>query len=275
MANSGFNNFDGGAGSDAAIYSGENISKIWLYTNDDGSYIVSKAIKDADVAHEEIKTKHVSYGKRTEAVEYRDFSIKQASFIATDELKNVEIVVGSKGDDQMKGGAGNDFFIGGDGNDKLYGGAGNDVLSGGAGDDVLYGGDGDDVLIGGSGKNYLNGGDGNDVYIINAGGINLIKDSGGDDTIIISGVNSNFTVSASGEKTMIVFEDGSFTMTSKNTKVLASLSSDISNETALDVSSYGTYLKTDDGISLSKSADMGAISFAGINLSSSDSDWLG
>lgn len=274
IANAGFNNFDGGEGNDAAIYSGDNISKIWLHSNDDGSYVVSKAIKDANVAHEEINSKKVKYGKRTEKVEYRDLSIKKASYIATDELKNVEVVLGSKGDDEMKGGLKDDVFIGGEGDDKLYGGAGNDVLVGGDGDDKLYGGEGNDILIGGSGKNYLDGGLGNDVYIIESGDINLIKDSGGNDTIIINSVNSNFMVKAQGSKTMVVFEDGSFVMTSKNMKILASTSGEGIGQNSTDVTAYGFYAKTDDGISLSSADETMNMSFAGVNISSLDAQWL-
>jgi Ca2+-binding RTX toxin-like protein len=44
---------------------------------------------------------------------------------------------GGDGDDQLHGGAGADHLVGGDGGDHLYGDAGNDVLDGGAGFDIV------------------------------------------------------------------------------------------------------------------------------------------
>ena len=83
-----------------------------------------------------------------------------------------DTIYGSIGQDDLQGGAGNDFILaglgndvvsGGDGVDDLRGEGGNDVISGGAGDDVIDGGSEDDVLSGNSGADDLRGGDGNDV----------------------------------------------------------------------------------------------------------------
>jgi Ca2+-binding RTX toxin-like protein len=54
-------------------------------------------------------------------------------------------------DNQIAGGAGNDFLNGGGGNDILNGGAGGDTLNGGAGNDSLTGGSGADAMFGGTG----------------------------------------------------------------------------------------------------------------------------
>ncbi|MFN0262801.1 LamG-like jellyroll fold domain-containing protein [Tepidamorphus sp. 3E244] len=106
----------------------------------------------------------------------------------TDQVRNIENVVGSiwddaitgdsghnelyglGGDDELSGGGGNDLLVGDShnqandgyfgGNDILSGGAGNDELRGGDGDDRLYGGDDEDVLVGGYGNDILSGGDG-------------------------------------------------------------------------------------------------------------------
>ena len=52
-----------------------------------------------------------------------------------DTVRDIEYLIGSKGDDHLTGNAANNRFEGGAGNDMLDGGAGNDTLFGGAGDD--------------------------------------------------------------------------------------------------------------------------------------------
>lgn len=56
---------------------------------------------------------------------------------------------GGKGDDRLKGGAGNDVLLGGGGDDSLQGGQGRDLLVGGRGADKLVGNADDDILIAG------------------------------------------------------------------------------------------------------------------------------
>ena len=65
---------------------------------------------------------------------------------------------------RIKGTKLDDDLAGGTGNDLIYGLAGNDTLGGGGGDDHLEGGDGEDVLTGGPGADALFGGKGADVY---------------------------------------------------------------------------------------------------------------
>jgi Ca2+-binding RTX toxin-like protein len=60
----------------------------------------------------------------------------------SDDITNVENIVGSEHADTLTGDSGNNV---------LEGGAGVDTLDGGAGDDILYGGAGDDDITGGSG----------------------------------------------------------------------------------------------------------------------------
>lgn len=67
------------------------------------------------------------------------------------------------GGGSQHGTRGDDVIIGGKGNDKIHGGNGDDVLSGGKGNDKLYGDKGNDSLSGGSGSDQLKGGAGNDV----------------------------------------------------------------------------------------------------------------
>ncbi|WP_143549339.1 calcium-binding protein [Rhodopirellula bahusiensis] len=54
---------------------------------------------------------------------------------------------GGAGDDELRGGAGNDFLDGGAGDDRLNGQSGNDVIVGGYGADRIDGGFDDDLLI--------------------------------------------------------------------------------------------------------------------------------
>jgi Ca2+-binding RTX toxin-like protein/methionine-rich copper-binding protein CopC len=73
-----------------------------------------------------------------------------------------DYVGGDDGDDTLVGGDGNDRLVGGNGNDTLDGGEGNDTLEGDNGNDTLDGGDGDDTLLAGNGRDILRGGAGND-----------------------------------------------------------------------------------------------------------------
>ena len=61
-------------------------------------------------------------------------------------------IVGTSGNDTLRGTAKADKIAGGAGNDKLYGLAGNDALSGGPGNDLLVGGAGADRLNCGPGR---------------------------------------------------------------------------------------------------------------------------
>ena len=89
-------------------------------------------------------------------------------------------LVGTTGNDVLKGLGGIDFLWGGAGNDELEGGDDRDVLHGGPGNDELYGGDGHDVLYGGTGRDRLNGEGGNDVLV----GEGWLDGGDGNDTIL-------------------------------------------------------------------------------------------
>lgn len=64
-------------------------------------------------------------------------------------------VLGSRGDDIIKGNSKPNILKGNGGNDTLYGRGANDRLFGGAGDDGLYGGNGKDEINGGGGSDRL------------------------------------------------------------------------------------------------------------------------
>lgn len=219
--------FDGGNGHDSAIYSSEHIGRVLVAPNESGDgYFVTKNITDALVATERVQKHFTQYGKRTETTEYRDMEISHSSYLSRDELKNVESIVGSSGNDIMYGSAGNDIFIGLDGNDKLVGNNGDDLLVGGNGDDIIHGGSGNDILIGGSGTNNLVGGSGNDLYIIDSTGKNSIIDYFGKNSIIINDLSNDFTVKNIDGKIRIDFNDtGNFAEASYGTDVYAMISS--------------------------------------------------
>ncbi|MDE4302120.1 hypothetical protein PXK30_00235 [Phaeobacter gallaeciensis] len=95
-------------------------------------------------------------------------------------VRTADIQIGSRSDDELRGGDGadvltgkggndtlialgnDDLILGGHGDDKLLGGNGRDTLLGQAGDDKLFGSDGQDLLRGGDGHDSLYGEDGND-----------------------------------------------------------------------------------------------------------------
>ncbi|GHC27846.1 hypothetical protein GCM10007291_30080 [Gemmobacter nanjingensis] len=96
-----------------------------------------------------------------------------------------DILEGNAGNDKIDGGAGDDQISGGTGNDRLIGGAGNDKLVSDAGNDTLDGGDGNDMLVGGTGKLLLRGGAGNDTLVANGGTTQLVGGEG-EDTFVLS-----------------------------------------------------------------------------------------
>jgi Ca2+-binding RTX toxin-like protein len=87
-----------------------------------------------------------------------------------DTLTNIEMVMGSQGNDSLTGDAGDNVLFGSAGDDIINGGAGNDVLGGDAGTDIINGGLGDDELIlqGLLENDDYNGGGGDDVYIFDS-----------------------------------------------------------------------------------------------------------
>jgi CSLREA domain-containing protein len=64
-------------------------------------------------------------------------------------------ILAQGGNDTVRSGAGNDKACGGEGKDKLFGDSGNDKLLGEAGNDLLDGGSGNDTCVGGPGTNEL------------------------------------------------------------------------------------------------------------------------
>ncbi len=95
----------------------------------------------------------------------------------------IEGVVGSAGNDILRGSTGVDNLWGDAGNDQIFGGLGNDYLSGGAGLNTLSGEDGNDTLIGGADADILTGGLGTDSVNGAAGNDTIHALVVGEDTI--------------------------------------------------------------------------------------------
>lgn len=91
-----------------------------------------------------------------------------------------DTLFGAGGRDRLIGGDGDDYLVGGPGPDVLRGGAGNDSLAGGAGRDVLWGGPGNDLLRGAAGPDTLYGGPGGDIVRGGAGSDRLRGGPDGD-----------------------------------------------------------------------------------------------
>lgn len=102
----------------------------------------------------------------------------------TDQVRDVESLIGAGGSDALIAGPGAAYLSGGGGNDSVTGSSGDDRLYGNAGDDVLLGLGGDDELVDGDfedsyrlvgqppivvGNDALAGGDGDDALHASAG----------------------------------------------------------------------------------------------------------
>ncbi|ODS56469.1 MAG: hypothetical protein ABS36_08795 [Acidobacteria bacterium SCN 69-37] len=157
------------------------------------------------------------------------------SEIDTDQIVNVENVVGGSGNDDITGNAADNVIDGGDGNDTIRGGSGNDTLTGGSGTDTasyagasagvtvslatgsaqatggagidtlsgfenLEGSAHNDTLTGSSAANTLSGGDGDDV-LVGAAGSDTLDGGDGADTIDYRAAASAVTVNLSTSST--------------------------------------------------------------------------
>jgi Ca2+-binding RTX toxin-like protein len=100
-----------------------------------------------------------------------------------------QTVRGTRGDDRLSGGDGDDVINGGKGNDRIDGDDGHDTLNGGAGDDRIEGDDGHDRIDGGNGNDRLEGDDGRDTILGGAG--NDWIEGGDDDDTLTGGKGSD------------------------------------------------------------------------------------
>ena len=121
--------------------------------------------------------------KTITAADMRSAVMKVVGTDGNDSLRGwegIDVMTGGAGDDTLNGYNGNDILNGGAGNDKLDGGNGNDTLNGGDGNDELLGGAGSDILIGGAGNDKLYGGYHEaDTYVFAKGhGQDIVNDYG-------------------------------------------------------------------------------------------------
>lgn len=100
-------------------------------------------------------------------------------------------IIGLGGDDLLRGGKGPDTILGGTGDDRVVGGADDDKLFGQAGDDTIRGDSGADAVIGGGGDDRLGGAQGDDLIRAADGPSNLdtVRCGDGDDLLLADGVD--------------------------------------------------------------------------------------
>lgn len=118
-------------------------------------------------------------------------------------------ILGTKGNDTLKGGNGNDHLIGKAGNDDVRGGNGNDFVQGGPGNDVAGGANGADKVFGGPGNDTVNGGHGSDFLFGGSGDDRLTgggQTGAGDDVDIMKGGSGadTFRIDATGDDIVIL-----------------------------------------------------------------------
>jgi VCBS repeat-containing protein len=115
-------------------------------------------------------------------------------------------IEGNRGNNDLRGGAGDDLLQGAEGKDRLRGGRGVDILQGGDGSDeltdergstVFDGGSGDDEMEGGSSADFFAGGRGNDELEL-GGGRDVIAFNKGDGVDRIEGESQNGVLSLGG-----------------------------------------------------------------------------
>ncbi len=104
-----------------------------------------------------------------------------------------DLLEGGRGRDKLYGGRGDDVLRGGDGADRLYGQRGDDLLEGGEGRDRLYGKSGADRLYGGPGDDRLYGGSGDD-FLDPGPGDDRVHGGGGRDVLRIAGDSADYSL---------------------------------------------------------------------------------
>jgi Ca2+-binding RTX toxin-like protein len=105
-----------------------------------------------------------------------------------------ETISGGDEADYVDGAGGDDVVSGADGNDCVLGGVGEDRVRGGAGDDLLEGGNGADLLLGGGGDDEVEGGAGNDLIASDGAGSDEYVGGSGVDTVSYAALGSALTI---------------------------------------------------------------------------------
>ncbi|BAL93063.1 hypothetical protein AMIS_78430 [Actinoplanes missouriensis 431] len=214
---SGNDSLDGGSGNDSIAGSTGNDNELGGTGND--TFVQGgNGRADRDVIRGQAGRDTVSYATRTGTV-----------WISTDTTKaddgeagerdtvhpDIEVLVGGRGADFLRGGGNATAFYGGDGNDHLvasahhslldggngrdrvFGGQGNDTLRGGNDNDELIGWSGNDLLDGGNGDDYL-AGDDPDLESSSARGNDVLRGGPGSDRVDYNGNSKPVTVDLDG-----------------------------------------------------------------------------
>ena len=125
-------------------------------------------------------------------------------------LAGADSIKGSQGVDIIRGGSDGDLLQGGAGADRLFGEGGNDRVEGGGGADRLLGLAGSDTVIGGAGDDTVSGGGGDDLVI---GGIGDDRLRGGRDAdTLIAGDGRDLLQGGTGND-ILQGEDGNDNLT--------------------------------------------------------------
>jgi hypothetical protein len=96
------------------------------------------------------------------------------------------IIIGSSGDDTLKGGPADDLILARAGKDSIDGGGGADLIAGGPGRDTINGNDGNDTIFGGGGRDEIDGAADSDL-LVGGGGNDTIRGGDGADRVFGSG----------------------------------------------------------------------------------------
>jgi len=91
-------------------------------------------------------------------------------------------IVGSGGDDTLKGSPAGDSILAGAGRDSIDGGGGADLIAGGRGRDTINGDGGNDSIFGGGGRDEING-DSDSDFLVGGGGRDTIHGGDGTDRV--------------------------------------------------------------------------------------------
>ncbi len=97
-----------------------------------------------------------------------------------------DVIVGTPGNDIIKGHSGFDLICGLAGNDWIWGDNDNDIILAGGGNDLVWGGNGNDEIDGGVGAYDRMFGDNGADYLYDPDGVESAHGENGDDTIIVT-----------------------------------------------------------------------------------------
>lgn len=206
LGGSAADSLDGGDGTDFAELFGSNI----VLT--DGS---APGTSDTLTSLEGLLLIASSPGSSIDASGYTLASVTIVGSSGNDTLKGgtaSDLIIAGSGNDQIDGGAGDDFIAGGQGNDTINGEGGNDTILGGGGQDEIDGGADNDILLGGGRNDTIRGGTGDDLALGNQGR-DLIDGDDGDDTLVGGAGRDNIAGGLGADRLNGVDRDDTFIQT--------------------------------------------------------------